>query len=51
MIERAAATEESDDPLRMYNSNALTYVMVNAIQELASRVVDLESLLKAAKPE
>lgn len=33
------------DDLLMYNSNALTYVMVNAIQELANRVVELEKQL------
>lgn len=39
-------SETDDDGLRMYNSSALTYVMVNAIQELANRIVQLEGQLK-----
>lgn len=35
------------DEVLMYNNNALTYVMVNAIQELASRVKELEARLEA----
>ncbi|HLF64397.1 MAG TPA: tail fiber domain-containing protein [Saprospiraceae bacterium] len=36
---------QNEGGLLMYNSNALTYVMVNAIQELATRIVDLEEQL------
>lgn len=39
--------DQLPDDLRMYNSNALTYVMVNAIQELAGRVMDLEKQMRA----
>lgn len=53
MITRATvdAGNEEDLPedLRMYNGSALTYVMVNAIQELAARVVDLETKLNSKK--
>lgn len=34
------------DEILMYNSNALTYVMVNAIQELAQQVKDLQHQLE-----
>jgi hypothetical protein len=37
------------DEILMYNSNALTYVMVNAIQELAQQVKDLEDKLEQQK--
>jgi hypothetical protein len=37
------------DDVLMYNGNALTYVMVNAIQELTTRVKELESQLEEAK--
>lgn len=37
------------DDILIYNSNALTYVMVNAIQELAQQVKDLEAKLEKAK--
>ncbi len=40
--------EEKKDEVLMYNGNALTYVMVNAIQELAQRVKELEARLEAA---
>ncbi|MGB8192284.1 MAG: tail fiber domain-containing protein [Chitinophagaceae bacterium] len=36
------------DDILTYNSSALTYVMVNAIQELATRVKELEGLLEEA---
>lgn len=39
------ASEPLPDDLRMYNNSALTYVMVNAIKELAERVVQLEAML------
>jgi hypothetical protein len=49
MISNAAlnniATEEKKDDVLIYNGNALTYVMVNAIQELAAKVKDLEAQL------
>lgn len=37
------------DEILMYNSNALTYVMVNAIQELAQQVQDLQNQLEQQK--
>lgn len=54
MVSKQAATADSksDTPenLRVFNSNALTYVMVNAIKELASRVEALEKQLASAAP-
>ena len=41
--------ENLPQDLRMYNSNALTYVMVNAIQELAGRVMDLEQQMRSGE--
>lgn len=53
MISYADIPEEQKEnlpqDLRMYNSNALTYVMVNAIQELAGRVMDLEQQLRSGE--
>ncbi|QEH43688.1 tail fiber domain-containing protein [Chitinophaga sp. XS-30] len=50
MVSGAGKSEEKNgkDDVLMYNGNALTYVMVNAIQELAQRVKELEAELKAA---
>ncbi len=39
----------SDDPLRIYNGSALTYVLVNAVKELAARVEQLEAALADAR--
>lgn len=39
---------ETGNDVLMYNGNALTYVMVNAIQELAQKVKELEGQLAAA---
>lgn len=33
----------SDDPLRIYNGSALTYVLINAVKELATKVQQLEA--------
>lgn len=41
--------EKAKDDILMYNGNALTYVMVNAIQELAQRVKELEAELETAR--
>lgn len=38
-------TEQGKDDVLLFNSHALTYVMVNAIQELAKKVAALESRL------
>jgi hypothetical protein len=45
-----AKPEKKDDVL-VYHGNALTYVMVNAIQELAQRVKELEGQLDIANKE
>ncbi len=41
----------SDDPLRIYNGSALTYVLVNAVKELAAKVQQLEAALADARQE
>ncbi|OUC11767.1 MAG: hypothetical protein B0A82_26645 [Alkalinema sp. CACIAM 70d] len=48
MVERIASMDEigsDDEPLRIYNGSALTYVLVNAVKELAGRVKELENTL------
>jgi hypothetical protein len=47
-LNQANPTDKKDDVL-MYNGNALTYVMVNAIQELAAKVKELEEQLAEAR--
>lgn len=42
-------TAEKDKEVMLFNSHALTFVMVNAIQELAGKVKELESLLEKQK--
>ena len=37
---------EKDNEVMLFNSHALTFVMVNAIQELAGKVKELESALE-----
>ncbi len=49
MITQTLNTDQDEDGLLMYNNGALTYVMVNAIQELATRIADLENQLHANK--
>lgn len=49
-ISDTVKTEKKDDVL-VYHGNALTYVMVNAIQELAKRVKELETRLEKANTE
>lgn len=44
-LRKSAGTDE----ILVYNSNALTYVMVNAIQELAQQVKDLQDKLEQQK--
>lgn len=53
MVERVrgaldAGGEERDD-LRMYNASALTYVLVNAVKELAAKVERLEAILEGGR--
>jgi len=48
MVQRMASSEGGDpaeEDLLVYNGSALTYVLVNAVKELASRVEALESAL------
>ena len=45
------ADESEVDDLRIYNGSALTYVLVNAVKELASKVDELEAALAAARDE
>jgi len=43
---KPAVEDSNSDEVMMFNSHALTYVMVNAIQELARKVEELEARLK-----
>jgi hypothetical protein len=48
MVQRVKTRKDSDiqgDDLRIYNGSALTYVLVNAVKELADRVEVLEAAL------
>ena len=40
---------EDDEPLRIYNGSALTYVLINAVKELTTRVQQLETELAAVR--
>jgi len=55
MISKGVITDEANstrkDDVLMYNGSALTYVMVNAIQELTNRVVELEEQLTEARKQ
>jgi hypothetical protein len=43
--------EKDDDPLMLYNSSALTYVLVNAVKELTTKVQQLEADLAEVRRE
>jgi hypothetical protein len=54
MVKRVAAQIDEDttwDDMRVYNGSGLTYVMINAIKELAGRVAQLEAELAAHRRE
>jgi hypothetical protein len=55
MISQGSVNNENQsgkkDDVLMYNGSALTFVMVNAIQELTNRVKELEAQLKEARKE
>lgn len=46
-LQEEAKARTGTDEILMYNSGALTYVMVNAIQELARQVKDLQQQLES----
>lgn len=51
MIQRIPGGEPGLEDLRIYNGSALTYVLVNAVKELAGRVDQLEQALAEARKE
>ncbi|MGK7908802.1 MAG: tail fiber domain-containing protein [Synechococcus sp.] len=44
-LPNADGIASDDEPLRIYNGSALTYVLVNAVKELTGRVAELEGTI------
>jgi hypothetical protein len=51
-IRRVSVTDEPElDDMRVFDPSALTYVLINAVKELAARVEHLEQALAAQQPK